>query len=148
VTPVPSPSGRDDDTAASGPSEARLPPLPAADPIHGTPTAAELLGAVSEFLRADVLATTTGHTQYLLRVAINVVDIVRREVEQRPGAEARLTAALAELGVADEAGLARAVRAGAFDGRDEELRRYLTVAVATRLAASNPRYVSATDDAG
>lgn len=148
MTPGSSPEGRAADAAASGPPEAHLAPLPAADPVYGTPTAAELLAAVSEFLRADVLGTTTGHTQYLLRVAINVVDIVRREVEQRPDAEARLGAALAELGVADEAGLARAIRAGAFDGRRDDLRHYLAMAVAARLAASNPRYAAATDDAG
>lgn len=148
MTPEPSPTGRAPGTATSRPPKASLTPLPPADPVYGTPTAAELLAAVSEFLRADVLGTTTGHTQYLLRVAINVVDIVQREVEQRPGAEARLGAALAELGVADEAELARAIRSGAFDGRDEELRHYLIVAVAARLAASNPRYAAASGDTG
>ncbi len=146
MTPEPAAAGRaDDDAGTDLPAEPRLAPLPPADPVYGTPTAAELLTAVRDFLRADVLDTTTGHTQYLLRVAINVVDIVRRECEQRPDAEERLRAALSELGVTDDVELARAIRSGAFDGHDAELRRYLTVAVAARLAAANPRYAATTD---
>lgn len=114
--------------------------LPPADPVYGTPTAAELLAAVRDFLRADVLDATSGHTRYLLRVAINVVDIVRRECEQRPGAEQALQEALGALDVSTEAELARAIRAGTFDDRAGDLHRCLTTAVRLRLAVSNPRY--------
>ncbi len=116
---------------------ARLPP---ADPVFGTPTAAELLGAVGDFLRADLLPSTTGQARYLLRVAVNVIDIVRRECEQRDRAGTVLRQALAELGMADEGELARAIRSGAFDDRAEEVRRYLTTAALTRLAVDNPSY--------
>lgn len=127
---------------ADDPAAYRLPP---ADPVYGTPTAAELLAAVGDFLRGEVVQATSGHTRYLVRVAANVVDMVRRQCEQGDDAGRRLGDALAALGMADERELAKAIRAGAFDDRGDELRRHLTAAVATRLAVSNPRYLAAAD---
>lgn len=118
--------------------------LPAPDPVYGTPTAPQLLAAVRDLLRDEILDSTSGHTRYLLRVAIHVVDVVRRQCEQGDGARRALAQALAELGVTDEAELANAIRAGAFDDRQAALRRYLTAAVATRLAVDNPRYGAGT----
>ncbi len=115
--------------------------LPTPDPVYGTPTAAALLGAVRDFLHQDVLESITGHTRYLLQVAIHVIDIVRRECEQRPGATAALQTALAELGVTSEATLADAIWAGALDSRADDLQRYLHLATATRLEVANPRYL-------
>lgn len=125
------------DDGGAGTAVHRLPPP---DPVYGTPTAPELLAAVRDLLHDEILDCTSGHTRYLLRVAIHVVDVVRRQCEQGDGARRALAQALAELGMTDEAELAGAIRAGAFDDRQAALRRYLTAAVATRLAVANPRY--------
>lgn len=73
------PGGTGDD-----PEVHRLPPP---DPVYATPTAAELLAAVRDFLRDAVLDAASGHTRYLVRVAASIVDMVRRQCEQ--GDEAR-----------------------------------------------------------
>lgn len=122
--------------------------LPAPDPVYGTPTAPELLAAVRDLLHHEILGSTSGRARYLLRVAIHVLDVVRRQCEQGDGARRSLAQALAELGMTDEAELAGAIRAGAFDDRQAALRRYLTAAVATRLAVDNPRYGAGTGVAG
>ena len=45
------------------------------------PTASELVAAVREFLERDVMAATEGRVQFHARVAVNVLNIVARELE-------------------------------------------------------------------
>ena len=60
------------------------------------PRVDELLISVRDFLREDVMSTTTGRTQFLARVAGNSLDIVDRELalgaRARAGELERLTA--------------------------------------------------------
>lgn len=53
-------------------------PRPAAP--HDVPSAADLVAAVAEFLRGSVLDAVEGELRYLLRVSINVLGIVEREL--------------------------------------------------------------------
>ncbi|HMO54453.1 MAG TPA: DUF6285 domain-containing protein [Tepidiformaceae bacterium] len=48
--------------------------------MQDRPTLDELLEAVAGYLRDDVMANTTGRTQFHGRVAMNVVEMVRREI--------------------------------------------------------------------
>lgn len=48
--------------------------------MQDRPTLDELLEAVAGYLRDDVMANTTGRTNFHGRVAMNVVEMVRREI--------------------------------------------------------------------
>jgi len=88
----------------------------------GRPTGAELVAAVAEFLDADVRGATDGQVNFPARVAANVLRIVEREL----GAD---TAA-----VVDEQDLVAAIRAGDFDGRDDDVMTALRNLNSERLA--------------
>ena len=82
---------------------------------HDVPTAAQLVAAVRDFLADDVLPAVEGRVRFHTRVAINVLGMVEREIELGPAQAAKHERRLAGLGVADDADLAAAVRAGRFD---------------------------------
>ncbi|OBG29668.1 DUF6285 domain-containing protein [Mycobacterium sp. 852002-51057_SCH5723018] len=105
---------------------------------YGRPVAAELVAAVAEFLETDVREATTGQVNFHARVAANALRIVERELLDEGEAECR--EALAGLGFADEDGLAGAIRAGAMDGRADEVLACLRTLVRHRLAVAHPGY--------
>ncbi|AXN43337.1 hypothetical protein DSM43518_00665 [Mycobacterium marinum] len=107
---------------------------------YGRPTAAELVAAVAEFLEGDVRAATDGQVNFHARVAANALRIVEREL-LGPG-DAEVRTALGELGFADEAALAAAIRAGELDGRAEVVIGCLRTLVRHRLAVAHPGYDS------
>ena len=117
------------------------PPAPGSD-LHGHPTAAELVAAVSMFLREDVMAATEGRLNFLARVAANVLDGVERELLFGPEQERRHRERLAAFAQADQAGLAAAIRAGVLDAEDPALLAAVRAAATERLIVANPRYLS------
>jgi Domain of unknown function (DUF6285) len=110
------------------------------DPLHGRPTAVELVAAVAEFIEGDVRESTSGQVNFHARVAANVLRTVERELRDDGVAEAR--AALTGLGFHDEAGLAAAIRAGELDGRTEDVMACLRTLVRHRVAVAHPGYDS------
>ena len=129
--------------AKEGPNEQ---PAAAPEMPHDRPTSLELLQAVEEFLRTDVLSASEGRLALHVRVAANVVGMVGRELELGPGQAERHQKRLKALGVRSDGELATAVREGSFDDRFDELGACLRDAVADKLAVANPGYASA--DAG
>ncbi|MFJ8812134.1 phosphotransferase family protein [Amycolatopsis thermoflava] len=113
-------------------------PDPAPD-LHGRPTAAELVEAVAEFLRADVMPGTEGRVSFQARVAANVLGIVSRELRLGTAQERRHVDRLAALGFATHAELARAVRSGAVDVAD--VVAAVRADVTDRLLVANPKYL-------
>jgi hypothetical protein len=107
---------------------------------HDSPTAAQLVEAVREFLEADVMRSTDGRVQFHARVAVNVLGIVQRELEQGPEQARRHGEALAALGFSDEAALAHAIRAGLLDDRVRDVARFVRQTVEDKLRVANPRY--------
>ncbi len=107
---------------------------------HDAPTAIELLESVREWLDREVIPATDGRLRFHARVASNVLGMVEREIELGPAQEAAHRDRLAQLGVADDAELAAAIRSRAFDDRAGELRELLAEAVRDKLAVANPRY--------
>lgn len=106
------------------------------------PTAAELVAAVAEFLDTAFVDReggpgTDGQVRFHARVAANALRIVERELGDTSGAA---TQALADLGFADEAALAAAIRAGEFDERPDALTACLYALVRHRLAIDHPGY--------
>lgn len=65
--------------------------------MHQRPDPADLLAAVAMYLREQALPQLPGHAAYLARVAANALDIVRRQLQQAPLAEAAETARLRVL---------------------------------------------------
>ena len=112
------------------------------------PTAAELIDAVSEFLSRDLAPTLSGRLAFHARVAVNVLAIVRRELERGPAADRadaqRLAALLGHEG--DPAALtaelcARITSAEiAFD--DPALIEHLWATTIDTLAVDQPNYAT------
>lgn len=109
---------------------------------HDAPSAAELVAAVAEFLERDVLPGAEGRTRFHLRVAVNVLGMVERELHLGPRQQVDHAERLGALGFADDAGLAEAIRQGALDDRFEEVRTLLVQTTRDKLAVANPRYLS------
>jgi hypothetical protein len=120
--------------------------------LYGRPTAAELVAAVADFLDNDVRSSTgpdgrladAGQVNFHARVAANVLRIVERELTDDSAAE--VTDKLAELGFADEAQLAAAIRAGTLDDRAADVLSALRTLVRHRLAIAHPGYDQSTPD--
>ena len=111
------------------------------------PSAGDLVTAVREFLERDVMAATDGRVQFHTRVAVNVLNTVARELElgeELAAAErARAAALLGHDGTADELEreLSAAIRAGALDTRNDEVRAHVRATVREKLLIANPGYL-------
>jgi hypothetical protein len=120
--------------------------------MQDLPTAAELVEAVREFLERDIFPTVDGRRQFHTRVAMNVLGIVQRELEQshRTDAEerARLVALLQRDADSDRSltdlnmELAAAIRDGSLAASREELIDHLRATLRDKLAIANPKYLA------
>jgi aminoglycoside phosphotransferase (APT) family kinase protein len=108
--------------------------------LHDAPSALELLDAVREFLVSDVMAGTDGRLRFHARVAANVVAMVGRQIALGPHLQSEHAERLRRLGLANDAELADAIRAGALEARREEVFSVVTAAVAAKLAVAHPGY--------
>lgn len=108
---------------------------------HDAPTAAELVESVREWLERDVLGALEGRLQFHAKVAINVLDIVLREMDLGPDQVRRHDEVLSALGYDSDRDLADAVRAGRFDDDLAGLLVALRPVVEDKLAVANPRYL-------
>ncbi len=109
-------------------------------PLHGRPTAAELVEAVREFLERDVMPGTEGRLSFHARVATNALGMVERELAMGGSLAAAHADRLAGLGFADDAELAAAIRAGAVDDRYDEVKAAVWESVQDKLRVANPGY--------
>lgn len=111
------------------------------------PDAAALVGAVRTFLLDDVTPAVDGQLGFHCRVAANVLALVAREIANAAAADERYAAALAELGVEDEPGLAKLIASPDTDpvtlNRVDSLVRRR---VWERVLIANPRYLEPYDD--
>lgn len=108
--------------------------------LHDVPSAAQLVEAVREWLERDVLTSTTGRVQFHTRVAMNVLAMVERELALGPDQRAAHVARLADLGVADDHELARAIRDGRLDDRLSDVVAAVRASVIEKLKVANPGY--------
>lgn len=104
------------------------------------PPAAELVDAVREFIERDVMAATDGRTQYLARVAANVLGAVARELADDEGASLQRVV-LDHLGAVDEADLCGRIRTGDLDDRLPEVTEQLQRLARHRVAIANPKHL-------
>lgn len=108
--------------------------------LHGRPTAAELVDAVTMFLRDQLSPGLDGAARYQVRIAVRALDVVAREMALGPGQAAAHTERLSSLGFGSDAELAEAIRAGAVED-GPELRAALEADTVDRLRVANPRWL-------
>jgi len=112
------------------------------------PAANDLVTAVREFLEHDVMPATEGRVQFHTRVAINVLNIVARELELGDDfaehERARAAALLGHDGTVEdlERELAAAIRSGALtEGPEHDVRAHVRETVREKLLIANPGYL-------
>lgn len=108
--------------------------------LHGRPTAAELVAATRDFVRDEVATGAEGRMRFQSLVAVNVLSTVERELRIGAEQERRHRDRLGELGFADRAALAAALRAGEVDPWNQDVAAVLWSEVLDRLAVANPKH--------
>lgn len=109
---------------------------------HDVPSAAELVEAVREFLENDVMAATEGRVNFHTRVAVNVLNMVQRELEMGVAQANAHAERLATLGVSSEQELSEAIASGRLDDRLSDVVAVVKATVRDKLAVANPKYLN------
>ena len=104
--------------------------------MQDRPDAPELLAAVARWLMEEMLPSVPSAQRFQVRVAANCCAIAAREWQADVGPPDR----------SEQAELARAIRAGEWDGRWEEALRRLREDVAAKLAVAHPGWADVADD--
>jgi Domain of unknown function (DUF6285) len=116
--------------------------------MQDEPTPTELIKAVADFLRNDIAPMISGHTAFKLRVAINALDLVTRQLKLEEGGDAseavRLTQLLGMQGSLAELNrtLADRIAKGEFDLQTPGLSDHLWQTTMDKLAVDQPNYAS------
>ncbi len=116
--------------------------------MQDEPTPIELTKAVADFLRNDITPLISGHQAFKLRVAVNILDLVTRQLTQEEGSDAqeveRLRALLGMDGsVADlNRALAERIAKGEVDLATPGLAEHLWATTMDKLAVDQPNYAS------
>ena len=116
--------------------------------MQDEPTPTELIKAVADFLRTEITPAIKGHNAFKLRVGINALDLVTRQLTlQGPGeaAEAiRLKALLGMDGSVMELNraLAEKIAKGEVDLNTPGLKEHLWQTTMDKLAVDQPNYAS------
>ncbi|MBR0817222.1 DUF6285 domain-containing protein [Bradyrhizobium liaoningense] len=116
--------------------------------MQDEPTPIELTTAVADFLRNDITPLISGHQAFKLRVAINILDLVTRQLTQEEGRDAkeveRLRALLGMDGSVSDlnAALAERIAKGEVDLATPGLAEHLWATTMDKLAVDQPNYAS------
>ena len=114
------------------------------------PSAPDLLAVVREFLENDILPTAglNDDKRFNVRVSVNLLATVERELRLGPEADAAEAARLAMLVNSGDSIkeknqlLARAIREGAITTNDGQLIDHLRHTLADTLRINNPKWLS------
>jgi hypothetical protein len=116
--------------------------------MQDEPTPEELINAVADFLRNDIAPDISGHNAFKLRVAINALDLVTRQLALAQGSDAAEAARLAHLlGMQGSLGelnrmLADRIAKGELDLETPGLADHLWRTTMDKLAVDQPNYAS------
>ncbi len=116
--------------------------------MQDQPTPSEVIGAVAAFLKTVVAAETTGATSFQARVAANALEMMRRQLDLAPAADAaerrRLNALLGHDGGLLElnAELSRRIATGEMDLTTPGLSDHLWAVTLAKLAVDQPTYAA------
>ena len=116
--------------------------------MQDEPTPTELIKAVADFLRNDIAPVISGHNAFKLRVSLNALDLVTRQLTLQAGGEAteaeRLASLLALQGPLGELNraLAERIASAKVDLQTPGLADHLWQTTLDKLAVDQPSYVS------
>jgi hypothetical protein len=116
--------------------------------MQDEPTPIELTQAVADFLRNDITPLISGHQAFKLRVAINILDLVTRQLTLEEGGDAaevkRLRVLLGIDGPVTELNraLADRIAKGELDLATPGLAEHLWATTMDKLAVDQPNYAS------
>ena len=116
--------------------------------MQDEPTPIELSKAVADFLRSDIAPLLSGHQAFKMRVAINALELVTRQLSLEQGSDAaelaRLRSLLGTEGGLKElnATLAERIASGEMDLQTEGLAGHLWQTTMEKLAVDQPNYAS------
>lgn len=116
--------------------------------MQDEPTPVELTKAVADFLRGDIAPLISGHQAFKLRVAINILDLVTRQLTREEASDAaeveRLRALLGLDGSVSELNraLAERIAKGEVDLATPGLAEHLWATTMDKLAVDQPNYAS------
>jgi hypothetical protein len=116
--------------------------------MQDEPTPTELIKAVADFLRNEITPVIKGHNAFKLRVGINALDLVTRQLALEPGSDAaeaaRLSRLLGRQGSLGElnCALAERIAKGEMDLQTPGLADHLWQTTMAKLAVDQPNYAS------
>jgi len=114
--------------------------------MQDEPTPTELIKAVADFLRNDIAPVIKGHNAFKLRVGINALDLVTRQLTLEQAGDAAETARLKQLlgSVGSLIELNRAlsekIAKGEVDLQTPGLKEHLWQTTMDKLAVDQPNY--------
>jgi hypothetical protein len=116
--------------------------------MQDEPNPSELIKAVADFLRNEVAPQTGGHSAFKLRVAINALDLVTRQLALESSSDAAEAARLSQLlgtgGSLFELNraLADRIASGEADLNTPGLAEHLWQTTMDKLAVDQPNYAA------
>ena len=116
--------------------------------MQDEPTPTELIKAVADFLRTEIAPAIKGHSAFKLRVGLNALDIVTRQLAlQGPADAAEATRLKALLGIDGPVmelnrALAERIAKGEVDLNTPGLKEHLWQTTMDKLAVDQPNYAS------
>jgi hypothetical protein len=116
--------------------------------MQDEPTPVELIKAVADFLRNDITPQIGGHSAFKMRVAINALDLVTRQLTLESGSDAaeaeRLSQLLGRQGSLEELNrvLAGKIASGEADLQMPGLAEHLWQTTMDKLAVDQPNYAA------
>jgi hypothetical protein len=116
--------------------------------MQDEPTPVELTKAVADFLRNDITPVVSGHNAFKLRVAVNMLDLVARQLTLAEGSDAAEAASLKKLLGIDgdlidlNRALADKIASGEVDLATPGLSAHLWQTTLAKLAVDQPNYGS------
>ena len=116
--------------------------------MQDEPTPGELIKAVADFLRNEIAPAVSGHTAFKLRVSINALDLVTRQLALVQGSDAaeaeRLTGLLGLQGSLGDLNrvLADRIASGEADLQTPGLGEHLWQTTLAKLAVDQPNYAA------
>jgi uncharacterized protein YigA (DUF484 family) len=116
--------------------------------MQDEPTPTELIEAVADFLRSEIVPAISGHNAFKLRVSINALDLVTRQLALQRDSDAaeaaRLTRLLGREGTLGELNraLAERIARGETDLQTPGLADHLWQTTMAKLAVDQPNYAA------
>jgi hypothetical protein len=116
--------------------------------MQNEPTPVELINAVAEFLRADIVPQISGHAAFKLRVSLNALDLVARQLSLQGDSDAAelhgLTMLLGVRGTLAglNADLAERIAQGDVGLETPGVKEHLWQTTLAKLAVDQPNYAA------